>query len=99
MNIEQRAALNRLIHIAQRDTGQARKVATFLLAWWNADSCGGFDLTDLWAVDTAISEDMVTVMLLVAEVHSYPDTLGYGEAFERLVRRWRPHLLDRAISG
>jgi hypothetical protein len=36
----ERAALERLIQIAQRDTGQSRKVANFLLAWWNADECG-----------------------------------------------------------
>ena len=32
-----KAALDRLIGIAQRDTGQSRKVANFLLAWWNAN--------------------------------------------------------------
>ena len=42
----QAAALERLIDIAQRDTGQSRRVADFLLAWWNAGECGGFDLTD-----------------------------------------------------
>jgi hypothetical protein len=48
-----RAALQRLIQIAQDDTGQSRIVANFLLAWWNAGECGGFDLTDVWGVDTA----------------------------------------------
>jgi hypothetical protein len=28
------AALNRLVTIAQSDTGQARRVTNFLLAWW-----------------------------------------------------------------
>ncbi len=42
-----RAALNRLLAIAQSDTGQARRVAKFLLAWWNADDCGRFDFRDL----------------------------------------------------
>jgi len=41
-----RAALDRLIQIAKGGTGQSRKVANFLLAWWNAEACGGFDLTD-----------------------------------------------------
>ena len=31
-----RAALERLIRIAQGDSGQCRVVADFLLAWWNA---------------------------------------------------------------
>lgn len=36
----ERAALERLLGHAQRDTGQSRRVADFLLAWWNAANCG-----------------------------------------------------------
>jgi hypothetical protein len=87
-----RAALERLIEIAQGDTGQSRRVAAFLLAWWNAEECGGFDLTDLWGVDSEIAADMVTVFALVAERHSYPDTLGYSRQFRAIVQAWRPAL-------
>lgn len=87
-------ALDRLVKIAQSDTGQSRRVADFLLAWWNAQECGSFDLTDLWAVDSSIAADMVTVFGLVAELHSYPDRLGYGSAFERIVAKWRPQLVE-----
>ena len=45
----QRAALERLIRVAQGDTGQSRIVANFLLAWWNAADWGRFALTDVWA--------------------------------------------------
>jgi hypothetical protein len=86
---DQKAALERLIQVALGDTGQSRKVANFLLAWWNAEECGGFDLTDLWRVDTAIAADMVTVFGMVAERNHYPDTLGYGEQLERIVASWR----------
>jgi hypothetical protein len=88
----QRASLERLIKIAEGDTGQCRKVANFLLAWWNAEECGGFDLTEVWGVDAAIAADMVIVFDLIAAQNNYPDTLGYGEAFERLVTAWRPTL-------
>jgi hypothetical protein len=44
-----RAALERLIQIAQGDAGHSRIVANFLLAWWNAAECAGFDLTGVWA--------------------------------------------------
>ena len=47
--IRPKAALERLIKIAQGDTGQSRMTAEFLLSWWNAANCGGFDLTTLWA--------------------------------------------------
>jgi hypothetical protein len=85
-----KAALDRLITIAQRDTGQSRKVANFLLAWWNAEACGGFDLTDLWGVDAAIAADMVMVFAILPNCQHYPDTLGYGSQFEAIVRAWRP---------
>lgn len=61
MTPEQQSALERLIDHAQSDTGQSRRAANFLLAWWNAGDNGGFDLTDLWGVDSAIAADMQTV--------------------------------------
>lgn len=95
----QKAALERLIRNAMGDTGQSRRVADFLLAWWNADECGGFDLVDTWHVDDAIAADIVTVFGMVAARGSYPDTLGYGTAFERIVAIWRPALAPAAIQG
>jgi hypothetical protein len=94
MSNPQQAALERLIRIAQGDSGQCRVVANFLLAWWNAHACGGFDLTDVWAVDAAIGEDMVTVFAQLLQCHRHPDSLGYGEQFEIILRRWRPSLND-----
>ena len=88
----QKAALERLIRIAQGHTGQSRMTAEFLLGWWNAANCGGFDLTTMWGVDTEIADDMLTVFGLVAACHRYPDDLGYGEEFRRIVHAWRPAL-------
>ena len=82
-------ALERLIDIARGDTGQSRKVANFLLAWWNAEECGGFDLTDVWGVDQSIAADMLTVFALVAARRRYPDGMGYGKQFETIVHAWR----------
>ena len=92
MHSAQRAALERLIAIARSDTGQSRRVAGFLLAWWNAQECGGFDLTDLWGVDRSIAADMLTVFALLIECRDYPDSLGYRKPFEAIVRLWRPDL-------
>lgn len=80
-------AVRRLISIAEHDTGQSRRVANFLLAWWNADRDGGFDLRDLWNVDDTISQDMVTVFNMVAHCWSYPDSLGFD--LSHLVTLWR----------
>lgn len=92
MTPAQKAALERLIEIGKRDTGQSRRVADFLLAWWNAGNCGKFDLTELWGVDDVIAADMVTVFGLVANCHKYPDKLGYETDFTLIVKAWRPEL-------
>jgi hypothetical protein len=94
MTTEQKASLERLIAIAQSDTGQARRVSDFLLAWWNAGSCGGFDLTNLWGVDRSIADDMVIVFGYVAHANAYPDTLGFNAEFQSIVRGWRPEIAD-----
>ena len=94
INARQQAALERLIKIAQADTGQSQRAAEFLLSWWNAETCGGFDLTTLWGVDTEIANDMITVFALVASCRRYPDDLGYGEEFRRIVHAWRQALQD-----
>lgn len=96
MNEQAHAALERLLKIAESDTGQSRRTANFLLAWWNAGNCGGFDLTDLWMVDRAIADDMVAVFAAVSRSHSYPDQHLYGERFEALAGLWRPELLKPA---
>jgi hypothetical protein len=92
MEEEERAALERRLEIASRDTGQSRRVANFLLAWWNASECGGFDFTDLWNVDRSIAIDMATVFAMLTVCWHYPDSLGYRSQFEALVRDWRPRL-------
>jgi hypothetical protein len=91
----QQAALERLIYVARADTGQSRRVASFLLAWWNAEECGGFDLTDLWGVDRAIADDMLTILALLSRRACYPDTFGYGPQFAALVQEWRPVLASK----
>ena len=94
MTPEQKAALERLLVIASRGTGQSRRVADFLLAWWNAGSCGGFDFTTMWGCDTAIVSDMVTVFAYIGHNANYPDALGYASQFETIFRAWRPELLS-----
>jgi len=90
-------ALDRLFEIARHDTGQSRRVANFLLSWWNAGRDGGFDLTDLWNVDTGIADDMVTVFRMVAQNRSYPDSLGYD--FSELVTLWRKSKRRRKLAS
>ena len=87
-----RAAFERLLVIARSDTGQSRRVASFILSWWNAASLGGFDITDLFAVDRAIAEDMATVFAYVARQSftEYPE--AYKAEIEDIIRQWRPEV-------
>lgn len=82
-------ALQRLVAIAKRDTGQSRLVADFLIAWWNAGAFGGFDFTHLWNVDAAIADDMLRVFYLISRTRCYPDSLGLDAEFRQLVINWR----------
>ena len=61
-------------------------VRDFLLAWWSAEDCGGFDLGDLWNVDPEIVEVMQRVFSALGKYRLSPYQLGYGERFERLRR-------------
>lgn len=84
--------VERLLKVAARGTGQSDKVANFLLAWWNAEACGGFRITDLWCLDREIAIDCCKLMAWVATNHHYPDDLGFGQQFAALIRMHRPNL-------
>ena len=92
-------AFDQLVALAQNDTGPSRRVANFPLAWWDAGDCGGLDLTDLWMVDRAIADDILTVARLISIRYEYPIEYGYGRQLERLVADWRPRPFDRPVTG
>lgn len=92
LNETENAALRRLIAHAKRGAGQSRRVADFLLAWWNPAQCGGFDFTTMWGCDEDISEDMIVVFAYVARNNCYPDTLGFEAEFAASIHQWRPEL-------
>lgn len=72
-----RFALEKLLNVAHEDTGQGRRVANFLLAWWNAEVHGGFDITDLANVDPHIGA-MATVSPIsrARRISSTPPTIA-----------------------
>ena len=86
-----RNALDRLIEIARSDTGQARRVANFLLAWWNGEDCGHFPIADLFGVDATIATHMTTIIGFLGQHEGaiYPDAFGRKAEMIELVRRWR----------
>ncbi|HSU61825.1 MAG TPA: hypothetical protein VLI55_21120 [Bryobacteraceae bacterium] len=82
-------ALQRLFRVALRDTGQSRRVANFLLAWHNAEENGGWDPVDLWNVDTAIAEDMLTVLRLIRECITTRTIWVSRKQIEAVWEQWR----------
>src|ERR1700722_19868194 len=82
-------ALARLIEIAQRDTGQSRRVADFLLAWHNAAENGGWDGPDSWGVDRNIADDMFTVLHLIRAEQRDPDDRGFKDEMQRIWQQCR----------
>lgn len=57
-----RAALTRLIPLAMGDTGQARRVANFLMAWWNGPELGHFEIADMFGLDIDVANDITSVI-------------------------------------
>ena len=43
-------------------------------------------------LDDELVNDLVTAFGLAARCNAYPDTVGYGKDFERVVHAWRPKL-------
>jgi hypothetical protein len=93
-----RAAFERLLRIARSDTGQLRRVANFIQSWWTADSLGGFDLSDIFAVDCDIARDVATVVHRLAEspVAEYPE--AYRAKIADLIKLWRPRVWKRTVE-
>lgn len=91
------AALERLLADARGDTHQARYVANFLLAWWNAPELGGFDLTDCWGLDGRIRDDIITVFGFIARHNEYPSAYSFRSEFEELVKQWRSAILSNEV--
>jgi hypothetical protein len=101
LTTEDKAAIERLIDHAKRDSGQAVKVANFLLAWWNAEEQGKFDIRGIWSLDDDIAEDMVRMFsFMSAHPGIYPDRLGYETDFKQIIRRHRqPSLASRRLAS
>lgn len=85
-----RFALEKLLNVANNNTGQSQRAANFLLAWWNAEANGGFDLTDLANVDRDIAEDMVTIFTWLAREEELFYPTDYRDEIEQILARWRP---------
>jgi hypothetical protein len=99
MPADTRSAFERLLTLAKRETGQARQVTNFILAWWNAESLGGFDLADLFGVDDTLALDMALVFSWLATQQSAVYPTEYRADIEGLIEEWRPDVGARSRSA
>src|SRR3546814_13074853 len=86
-------ALARLFALAQIDTGQARRAANFLLAWWNGDDWGHFPLADLFGVDDSVAADITAVFRFLAQHPGAISAAAWGDRGQMIVVR------NRAVLG
>ena len=84
-------AIDSLFDIANSHRPDARQAANFMLAWWNAAACGGFDLQDLRQMGPRLGESVAEIMDMIWQVGCGPEHLGYSNDFKELVAKWRSH--------
>lgn len=94
MDEKTKEAFERLLSLARSDTGQSRRCASFIMAWWNANDLGGFDLADVFAVDPAVARDMATVFTYLATRRGAEYPKKYRADIEAIIHQWRPELAD-----
>lgn len=90
VTLHEHESLTRLFKLAAGRTGQGRRVADFLLAWWDAERCGGFNPATLWELEAKNAKDLLAVLQLIARCRHYPESLGYGPALEQVLQVWEP---------
>src|SRR3546814_11420790 len=72
-------AIGRLLAIARSDTGQAARVADFLLAWWAGGTNGHFPLLHLSNCDPTIGEAIVIILAYLTQEQAVsPAAWGFG---------------------
>ena len=84
-------AIDLLLETATSHRPDARQAANFLLAWWHAHSCGGFDLQDLRQLGPRSGEQIVEILDLIWDVECGPEHLGRSQDFKDLIAKWRAH--------
>ncbi len=90
-------ALDVLIPVARSDTGQSRRVANFLLAWWNGPDLGHLEVVDIASIDRELAEAMCVILLFLGQ-HGmeYANLWGRRKDMEDLFDLWRSHLISGA---
>ncbi len=83
-------ALRTLIITAIEEGPHSEAAACFLLAWYDADTHGGFSLQQLWSMDDKLLSAVRLVFHWLGERKVRPEDLGLELAFKIIGRRQTP---------
>lgn len=88
-------ALNRLVSIALRDSGQSRVLGRFLLGVYNGEDFP-FELSDLRRLDLPLFEDCLKVLMMdySPDLEVHERIQGGSQIWQRLIEQWAPETLE-----
>lgn len=86
-------ATKRLISLANGDSGGSRVARNFVLAWWNFENFGGFDLNSMADLDVAHRADIATVVVYLSEQSNATYPYEFRKDIEQIIIKWRPDVL------
>ena len=89
-----KVAAKKLFALALENHGASKKAANFILSWCNAYGFGGFDFTELWGLDEENQRAVFVVIIFLTTQHSYFEQYGFRRDVNKVIRKWRGHLLN-----
>ncbi|MBP2273728.1 MULTISPECIES: hypothetical protein [Pseudomonas] len=88
-------ALNRLVPIALRDSGQSRVLGRFLLSVYNGEDFP-FVMSDLRSLDLPLFEDCLKVLMMdyTPDLEVHERIANGSQIWQRLIEQWAPETLE-----
>ncbi|MCE0927874.1 hypothetical protein D3C76_1371480 [compost metagenome] len=88
-------ALNRLVPIALRDSGQSRVLGRFLLSVYNGEDFP-FVMSDLRSLDLTLFEDCLKVLMMdyTPDLEVHERIANGSQIWQRLIEQWAPETLE-----
>lgn len=87
-------ALNRLVPLALRDSGQSRILGRFLLGVYNGEDFP-FELSALRGLDLPLFEDCLKVLMMdyTPDLEVHERIQGGNHIWQQLMERWAPEVV------
>ncbi len=88
LNEEVARSIRTLIAAATTGKHTAEPVASFLLAWYDAQTYGGFNLQDIWLMDEPARKAAATLFAWLSKTYAKPKDLDLDLVFKIISDRW-----------